>query len=131
VLARLDDFLDVPVVLIGYSMIRRSLSVRSAHRTMHTRVPTHIICAPSQGISLADVVQMMGRGMGNNRCGRSGLQTGYDMADDWPNAWGLCCKTNNPIGSISLQVTVTVSSVQNQAVYTATHHVTRHIICYM
>lgn len=60
VLVRLDAFLDVPVVLIGYGMIRRSLSVRSAHR-----VPTHIICAPSGGISLADVVQMWGRGMGN------------------------------------------------------------------
>lgn len=65
VLSRLDGFLDVPEMLIGYGMIRRSLSVRSK-----LRVPTHIICAPSGGISLAEMVQMMGRGMGNNRCVR-------------------------------------------------------------
>jgi hypothetical protein len=58
----LDGLLDVMVVVIGYTLIRRSLSVRS-----DKRVPTHIVCAPSTGISLADLVQMMGRCMGNNR----------------------------------------------------------------
>ncbi|KAF6265766.1 hypothetical protein COO60DRAFT_1680256 [Scenedesmus sp. NREL 46B-D3] len=70
------------ICIIGYNMIRRSLSARTA-----LRVPTHIICAPSFGTSLADFVQMAGRGMGNNRAmlQRYGLDCVRVLAmrEDW------------------------------------------------
>ena len=60
-LNHLDATLHRPVCLIGYGMIRRSLSVRS-----NLRVPTHVICAPCKGTSLADFMQMIGRATGKN-----------------------------------------------------------------
>jgi hypothetical protein len=56
-----DSDLKKPVCLIGYTMIRRSLSSRS-----DLRVPTHIIVAPSKATTLADLIQMLGRCMGKN-----------------------------------------------------------------
>jgi hypothetical protein len=82
VLAHYDSLPHRVICIIGYNMIRRSLSARTA-----LCVPTHIICAPSFGTSLADFVQMVGRGMGNNRgvLQRYGLECVrlLAMQEDW------------------------------------------------
>jgi hypothetical protein len=62
VIALYDNQPRVPLVIIGYQMLTRSMSVRS-----DLRVPTHMLLAPAPGIALNELVQMAGRGMGRNR----------------------------------------------------------------
>lgn len=59
---RYDGALETPVVVIGYSVIRRSLSVRS-----DLRVPTHMILRVGKSMPLAEIIQMFGRAFGRNR----------------------------------------------------------------
>lgn len=49
-----------PIVVIGYTMLFRGVSVRSTGR-----VPTHIVAALTGGLCLEKVVQAMGRGTGD------------------------------------------------------------------
>ncbi len=61
-IALYDDQPEVPLVVIGYQMLTRSMSVRS-----NKRVPSHMLLAPAPGVALNELVQMAGRCMGRSR----------------------------------------------------------------
>ena len=56
---------DTPIAIIGYSRMERGESFRS-----DTRVPTHVACALSQGLSVERLVQSLGRATGTSFRGR-------------------------------------------------------------